>query len=414
MTRSAASPPKTTRFQEKRETILAAAARQFNERGVKDATLSDIAASVGLVTSGITYYYRKKEDLAAACLLRAVAEDKKLAVEAAREPSVPRRVTRLFKLHTERLAAIESGAQPPLIGFSDIRALPDAQAATVFAAYTDLFRCARALLDAPEAAALSRDARNARAHLLISVVITVSVWISRCELDEYPRMAQRIADIVLHGVIGSAQAWPSDAALAALRLPEPPEATDETAESFLQAATELVNEQGYRGASVDRIAALLNATKGKFYHYNDTKIDLIRACFERSFALQRHILKAAELAGGTGSLRICAAAMALVRFQLSARGPLLRNAAFSALPDQHHREQVFRTMQRLIERMVGLLVDGLIDGSVRPQDPAIAAQVLDTASNAAAELRRWVPGITADRATRLYTRPSLLGLLCDE
>ena len=414
MSSSSTSPPKTTRYKEKREAILAAAARQFNERGVKDATLSEIAASVGLVTSGITYYYRKKEDLAAACLLRAIAEDKKLALEAARETGVTQRVTRLFMLHAERLAAIDSGEQPPLIGFSDIRALPDAQAATVFTAYNDLFRCVRALLASPEAAALSRDARNARAHLLISSTMTVSFWISRCEIDEYPSVARRIADIVLHGVIKSATAWPGDAALDSLRLPEPPPAPDETAEAFLQAATELVNEQGYRGASVDRIAALLNATKGKFYHYNETKIDLITACFERSFALQRHFLKAAALPGGAGSLRVCAAAMALVRFQLSPRGPLLRNAAYSALPDQQHRQQVYRTMQRVIERMVGLLVDGLVDGSVRPQDPAIAAQVLDTAINAAAELRRWVPGISEDNITRLYTRPSLLGLLCDE
>jgi len=406
--------PKSTRFQEKSEAILAAAARQFNERGVKDATLGEIAASVGLVTSGITYYYRKKEDLAAACLLRAIAEDKKLVLEATREPAVAQRITRLFVLHAERLAAIEGGEQPPLIGFSDIRALPEAQASGVYADYIDLFRCTRALLASPEAATLSRDARNARTHLLLSATMTVSFWISRCEIDEYPHMALRVADMVLHGVIGQAQAWPDGAATASLHLPEPPPAADETAESFLQAATELVNEQGYRGASVDRIAALLNATKGKFYHYNETKIDLITACFERSFALQRHFLKAAAMAGGTGAQRVFAAVGALVHFQLSQRGPLLRNAAYSALPDQQHRSKVYLTMQRVIERMVGLLVDGLVDGSVRPQDPAIAAQILDNAINAAAELCRWVPSVTEDNVARLYARPALLGLLCDE
>jgi len=414
MPRTPTLPPKTARFQQKREALLAAAARQFNERGVKDATLGDIASSVGLVTSGITYYYRKKEDLAAACLARAIAEDKKLVLVAAREGNVAQRVTRLFQLHAERLAAIEGGRQPPLIGFSDIRALPEAQASGVYADYTDLFRSARTLLNAADGFALGRDARNARTHLLLSATMTVSFWISRCEVDDYPRAALSVADLVLHGVIGKAEAWPGDVALAGLRLPEPPPAEDETAESFLQAATELVNEQGYRGASVDRIAAQLNATKGKFYHYNETKIDLITACFERSFALQRHFLKAASQVAGPGSLRVCAAAMALARFQLSSRGPLLRNAAYSALPDQQHRNEVYRTMQRVIERITGLLVDGLVDGSVRPQDPAIAAHILDNAINAAAELRRWVAGVTEENVTRLYTRPALLGLLCDE
>ena len=62
--------PQTARFHEKRDTILAAAAARFNDLGVKGATLAEIAASVGLVTTSITYYYRKKEDLATACFLR--------------------------------------------------------------------------------------------------------------------------------------------------------------------------------------------------------------------------------------------------------------------------------------------------------------------------------------------------------
>lgn len=46
------------------------------------------------------------------------------------------------------------------------------------------------------------------------------------------------------------------------------------------------------------------------------------------------------------------------------------------------------------------------------QDLAVAAPVLAPAINAAAELRRWAPGITRDNVTRLYARPALLGLLC--
>jgi len=39
---------------------------------------------------------------------------------------------------------------------------------------------------------------------------------------------------------------------------------------------------------------------------------------------------------------------------------------------------------------------------------------LYSAINAASELRNWVPGLTPDDVDRLYVRPSLLGLLCDE
>ena len=182
----------------------------------------------------------------------------------------------------------------------------------------------------------------------------------------------------------------------------------------MRAATELVNDQGYRGASVDKIAALLDATKGKFYHHNETKDDLVSACFERSFAIQRHFLKSAESVDGSNALRLAAMANAMVRFQLSERGPLLRASAYSALPDEQHREVVYRTMQRLTERLGSLLVDGLLDGSVRPLDTGLAAEAISATINGAVELRRWVPGVTADSVFRLYTRPGLLGLLCDE
>ena len=72
----------TKRSEKKRELILDAATRHFNRAGVRGATLTEIAANVGLVTNSVTYYYRKKEDLAAACLLRAIAVMRDLIADA--------------------------------------------------------------------------------------------------------------------------------------------------------------------------------------------------------------------------------------------------------------------------------------------------------------------------------------------
>ena len=77
--------PQTARFQEKREAILGAVAALFKQRGVKGATLADIAGSVGSVgrvTDSVTYYYRKKEDLATVCFLRAIEIYDGFAIEA--------------------------------------------------------------------------------------------------------------------------------------------------------------------------------------------------------------------------------------------------------------------------------------------------------------------------------------------
>ncbi len=74
---AASSPPLTDRqpsrrFQAKREQILQAAARKFNQLGVRGATLEDIAIDVGMNLTSIRHYFRKKDDLVAAGFLRSI------------------------------------------------------------------------------------------------------------------------------------------------------------------------------------------------------------------------------------------------------------------------------------------------------------------------------------------------------
>jgi AcrR family transcriptional regulator len=57
----------TKRFRAKRDAILAAAAEAINEQSAKGMTFADVARRVGLNTTSVTYYFKRKEDLAAAC-----------------------------------------------------------------------------------------------------------------------------------------------------------------------------------------------------------------------------------------------------------------------------------------------------------------------------------------------------------
>lgn len=402
-------PQQTARYQEKREAILEAAARLFNEQGVRGATLAGIAGSVGLATNSVTYYYRKKEDLATACFQRAIDVIDTLAIEAAAAADVPSRVVDFVRRYAQRLADMETGRLPAIVTFNDIRALPSPHADLVFAAYTDMFRRVRALLKGPQTAHLARDELNARAHILLSIAHTMRSWIGNYEADEYHRVADRVADLLLHGLPAAGSRWQAENGERDWQLTP---ALEGPSEAFLRAATVLVNEQGYRGASIDRISARLNVTKGSFYHHHDNKQDLISACFDRSFAVVRQALRLAEDSAGSGWSRACAAGRALVRFQVSPEGPLLRATATSALPDAEHRERVRRTTQRLTERMANVVVDGMMDGSIRPLDPSIAAQGAIGAINAAAEIHRWVPSATPDNVADLYVRPAFEGLLC--
>ena len=64
----------TDRFQKKREAILDTSTILLNEHGVKGLTLAVAASAVGLSTTSVTYYFKRKDDLAAACMLRGVED----------------------------------------------------------------------------------------------------------------------------------------------------------------------------------------------------------------------------------------------------------------------------------------------------------------------------------------------------
>jgi AcrR family transcriptional regulator len=400
--------PQTLRFEKKREAILDAAAQLFNQKGVRGATLADVARSVALITNSVTYYYRKKEDLASACFLRTIDVLNGLSDSAAVEAAPRDRVAKLLRLYADLLAQIARGDRPALMSFNDIRAMRSPHVEVVFDAYTDMFRRMRALLPRSERDAGARAALNARAHVLVTIIHSMRAWIGRYEIEDYPGVARRVADILIHG-LGSAEMHWSPPPLPRNKAAD---VSEVSAESFLRAATFLINEQGYRGASVEKISARLHVTKGSFYHHNDNKDDLVANCFARSFDVTRRTQNAATALDADGWTKLTATAAELVRYQLSEEGPLLRSTALSALPEGIRHELV-ATMNRLSLRYTNFIVDGIADGSLRPVDQVIAAQLVSGMVDAAAELQRWVPAADSCNSADLFARPLFLGLFAD-
>ena len=114
--------------------------RLFNQKGVKGTTLADVAQSVGLITNSVTYYYRKKEELATACLLRSIEALEEIIARAVREPTLEARIRTVLRLYVAKLAASNSADEPPLMSFSDMRALTTPHVELVFDTYTNMFR----------------------------------------------------------------------------------------------------------------------------------------------------------------------------------------------------------------------------------------------------------------------------------
>ena len=400
-------PASTARYAKKREAVVAAATAILNQRGVKGMTLADVASSVGLITTSVTYYFKKKEDLASAVLLSGIARFDGLISEALEEATPQTRLHRFVTLYLDMKARIRTGEAPAIPTFSDVRALTQPHLGHVSAVYAEMFRKVRSLFDAPGFDWLDRRGANARTHMLMEQLFWASVWLPRYELEDYPRIRDRLFDILENGLGVAGAVW----APGVLEVESPATCDPQAAsrETFLVAATRLINRQGYRGASVEKISAELNVTKGSFYHHNEAKDDLVVQCFDRTFEIMRRTQSAAMKLDGDQWTRLTTAAAALVEHQLSDQGPLLRTSALSALPEAIRADMV-RQSNRVSDRFSAMISDGVAEGSVRPVDPVIAAQMLNATLNAAAELGFWVKGVEVDEAAALYARPMLMGV----
>lgn len=395
----------TSRFERKRDAILDAATAILNHQGVKGLTLAKAAAAVDLSTTSVTYYFKRKDDLAAACMMRGInwlAETVDLALA---EPAPPARLHRLLDLYLERLRLTATGEAPEVPVLSDIRALNDPQRTEVFNAFMAVFRKVRRLFDAPELSWLSRGRTTARTHMLLEQLFWAATWLPKYDPEDYGRIRERMYDILVNGLAGPGAVWaPSPLPeLAAGVLQEP------SRETFLLAATRLINRRGYRGASVELISAELNVTKGSFYHHHEAKDDLVVACFDRTFEVMRRVQRLALAQPGDCWTRLTTAAAGLTEYQLSEHGPLLRTSALSALPEPIRVEMVERS-NRVSDRFASMISDGVAEGSIRPVDPFIAAQMLNATLNAGAELRFWVPDLSQKGAPAVFARPMMMGV----
>lgn len=396
----------THKFHKRQDTIVRAAVEVLNHKGVRGMTLADVAAKIDLVPTAVMYYFHKKEDLAAACFHRAIEQYESIIAQAQRGQSARAALELFIRGYFEFRRQVAAGEAEQIAVYNDVRAVQDPG---VGQAYTQMFRNARSLLlKSPEIAGLARMDCNARTHLLLAQLFWSVMWVPRYYVEDYPRLADHVLDILENGLLRSGVEWqPRE-----LREFTPPLAdrSSEARETFLQAATSLMNDLGYHGASVQKISERLNVTKGAFYHHLDTKDDLILACFERTLAIMRRAQHEGARVAANGADNLVAVSAALVEYQLSGKAPLLRTSALSSVP-QEIRSGLINEFDRASGRFSLVLSDGIADSSLRPVDAAIAAQMVSALINGAAELHNWAPGISPQNVARAYARPLFHGLL---
>ncbi len=215
-------------------------------------------------------------------------------------------------------------------------------------------------------------------------------------------------DIFLHGILPEGASWD---VRPPLRDAEPPESGPEiTPETYLRAATRLINDRGYRGASVERIAGELNVSKGSFYHHLQGKDDLVLECFQRSYGRFSQAQRSAINLPGTHRDRLAACIGDLLDIQFDADFPLMRITALQALPPDLRRVVLARS-DRIATRFAGMIADGIAEGSIRPVDPLIASQWITGLMNSSHDMRFWAADQPSRaEAMRLYAHPIAHGL----
>ncbi len=395
----------TKRFRAKRDAILAAAAEAINEQSAKGMTFADVARRVGLNTTSVTYYFKRKEDLAAAAFENTLESLITMLDVAAEEATPEDRVRRYLALNMDRLGRIQRGEEKAFAVLSDLRATEEPMRGRLMAGWREVFRRTR-LLWGPTASRAQTDLNGARAHVLLENTFWLPIWLTRYEPDQYGRVEERLMDVFAHGIAGKNAKW--SPTLLDLSHDE----AEPGREAFLLAATRLINELGYRGASVQKIASELNVTKGSFYHHLDAKDDLVIACYRRSFDTIADAQSRGEAEGGSYWHKLSSTVATLLDVQFAERGPLLRTTALSGLPVGVRNAMVDRS-NGIARRYAGMMMDGIGEGSIRAVDALIAAQALMALQNAAFDMRKWASTMPRERAIAMYASTLMYGLFDD-
>lgn len=396
--------PKTDRYARTRERIIEAAATSINELGVKGMTFADVGQRVDLNTTSLTYYFKRKELLAEAAFERSMDQIES-AVRAAAGAASPReRVSAYLRLTLEEWARVRRREEQPHARLSDLRAMQEPVRGRLLARWNTLFRDLRESLFGPAETVEEKALRSARATVLVENIFWLPAWLNAYSTSDFPRVHRRLFEIFDKGIAVDGAPWRP------IALNVGDGEADNGAEAFLRAATRLINDLGYRGASVERIAATLQVTKGSFYHHLEAKDDLVVECFERSYDRVSRVQAAAIESGGDAWQTLSSATASLMDMQFFGDFPLLRTIALQALPADVRRHRVIERSDRMARRFAGIIADGVSEGAIRAVDPMIASQVLMATVNNAYELRNWASRQPREKAVPYYASTVLYGL----
>ena len=395
----------------RQDTLLDAAAIEFNAYGVSGASLPRIAQAVGLTRAALYYYFKSREDLAFHCYQRAcatTAADLQAASAAGRNGL--QRVQNFIRRTLDP-------ARAPGVVLSEIAVLAEAQRERIEAEHG---RNVAMLMRFIKEGIADESIRACDAEIAAQAIFGMVYWVPLAEEwvagtgeDVRRRAADSLSDLVTRGVAADPDYRFTCAVDVNAFAFKPRNAFDREqaaamkVEQLTRTASKLFNRRGIDGTSLDVITEALGATKGAFFHYIDDKMALVAQCHRRSMDLYEKIIDAAERNGRNGLERGMLGLHLNVQAQAGELAPLAALTGLEALP-----ERVRAPLQRrgfaLQKRYAAYNEQGFADGTLRRFDAR-------TITTVGAGVFGWIPKwrrdddprparFVADEITALYIR----------
>ena len=156
------------------------------------------------------------------------------------------------------------------------------------------------------------------------------------------------------------------------RRPVKEELRDVRARYILDAAREVLLEQGYEDASMDEIAARVGIAKGTLYQHFPSKRDLLLALFETHLAQFEQAVDEAAAAPATARVRLEQVIRHVYRDRPGAHPLVLlltRNVELRKSLGSGEASGPGRRWEEVRSRIARMLEEGVADGSFAPELP---------------------------------------------
>jgi AcrR family transcriptional regulator len=352
----------------RRAAVLAAAAREFNARGIGRASFARIARELGITRAALYYYVKDRQDLVRQCYAQSCAAMAADLAAAERAPG-----TALARV----LAFVRASLDPeraPLAVLSELDYLTGLPRAEIAAAHEANISRLRALIRAGDADASLRPCDDeVIAQGLTGVIAWVPLsvdWLEGVDPTYRPRTVEALSNLITDGIAADPTLSFTPPVSARAFLAPPPAAFDRQAQSdakieqILAAASAIFNRRGVDGASLDEIAAALGATKGAFYHYLDNRQELLAGCYRRAFGLFEGFADAAERLGRNGLETGMIGLWLNVQAHALGLAPLVQMVGVESLPPAT-RAEIRRRSRALQQRYAAASERAVAEGATR-------------------------------------------------